>query len=148
MKLFYSKFRRLWTMESDLHWAFGYIEGTTGTVSLFGKRILLSANVFISWLSELERGSFLLVVLLSLFGTLPGRWGLRRDRNGSGQRIPLFSMLLLMAMAGIYLFIEVQLRYRISFLPVFFILAASGTERIFNLFMPMPQPKRGRRSRA
>jgi hypothetical protein len=148
MKLFYSKFRRLWVMESDLHWAFAYVDGTAMTVSLFGNRILLSANVFISWLRELERGSFLLVVLLSLFGTLPGRWGLRRDGNGSGQLIPLFSMLLLMAMAGIYLFIEVQLRYRISFLPVFFILAASGTERVFNLFMPVSQPKRGRRSHA
>jgi hypothetical protein len=148
MKLFKSKFRRLWVMEGDLHWAFGHVEGTSRTVSLLGKRVTLSADVFISWLRELERGSFLLVVLLSLFGVLPGRWGLRRDGPGADPRIPLFAALLLLAMLGIYLFVEVQLRYRISFLPVFFILAASGSERLFNLFIPAPRRKRGRRARA
>ncbi len=160
LKLFESKFQRMWVMEGDLHWAFGHLEGSTKTFSVFGNRISLSADAFISWLRELERGTFLLVVLLSAFGILPGRRGLRRDgpgsdsrissRGGTGSnpRIPLFAVLLLLAMAVLYLFIEVQLRYRISFLPVLFIPAASGAERLFNLFMPAPSGKRGKRARA
>ena len=155
LKLFKSKFQRMWVMEGDLHWAFGHLQGSTRTFSVFGNRIALSADAFISWLRELERGTFLLVILLSLFGILPGRWGLRRDgtgsdprnpsRDGTGSvpRITLFATLLLLAMSVLYLFIEVQLRYRISFLPVFFILSASGAERLFNLFMSAPSGKRG-----
>lgn len=146
-KLIEAKFHRIWVMEGDLHWAFSHLEGKSGSVALFGKTFTFAVDTFVSWLMELERGSFLLVVLFSLFGALPGRWGIRREEGRSDLRIPLFAMLLLLAMAVLYLFVEVQLRYRISFLPVFFILAAPGMERLVNLFIRVPSERRGELAR-
>ncbi len=124
MKLFGAKSNRIWSMPDDLHWAFSHLEGKVWTVNLSGKTVRIPASSLITFLQGAERGTFLLLLLLGILGNLP--W--RRRNETSDPRIPLCFTLLLLAMAVLYLFVEVQLRYRISLIPAFFILAAPGAE--------------------
>jgi len=129
LKLLLDKSATLWTSQDDLHWAFSHLEDKSWDLNLFGKPVNIQSAGLVAFLRGTERGAFLILLLLCILAGLP--W--RRGAETTDPRPGLCFILMLLAMAVLYLFVEVQLRYRIIFMPAFFIVAAPGSELLHRM---------------
>lgn len=111
----------MWAGNEDLYWGFGHLDQDASAITF---PVTLSWNSMQLLLGSLDKGIYLLVFGLALFGLL-----LRlRSPERCGHSLGL--VLLLCGYYAVHLIVEVQSRYRYFLMPCVFVLAGIAISRL------------------